>query len=297
MLLQTVELNASLEVVADIGNDLGEGPIWDDVTGTLVFVDSNVGRVHRFDPATGGVSHVDVGPVIGAAIPRRSGGMVASSIDGLLAVASTGDTRLLVPIEQDKPNHRMNDAKCDSRGRLLSGTLSMPFERGASALYRVDPDLSLHHVLPGVTVSNGIAWSPDETRLYYVDTSTRGIDCFDYDIETGEISGRRRFVDVDRADGFPDGITVDAEGHVWLALYKGGKVNRYDPAGRLVGQVTLPVTCVTSCNFGGEGLKDLYITTARHGLSEEELAGQPHAGALFRCRPGVSGLPSYFFAG
>jgi sugar lactone lactonase YvrE len=202
---------------------------------------------------------------------------------------------LVAPIERDRPT-RMNDAKCDSRGRMLSGTISMG-ERGVCALYKIEPDLAVTKLVDGVSVSNGIAWNADETRLYYVDTRARCIDQFDYDLETGAVSNLKRFADIDRADGVPDGITVDAEGCVWLALYLGGVVRRYAPDGALIGQITLPVSGVTSCNFAGPTLQDLYITTARFGAAPETLARQPHAGALFRCRPDVTGLPSHKFAG
>lgn len=291
------ELSATLEVAVDPATGLGEGPIWDERAGELVFVDSDAGTIYRFDPVTCALSSLNIGHTIGAAIPREQGGYVVSSVDGLLAVDNAGEHRVLVAVEPDRPNCRMNDAKCDSRGRLFSGTLASPFVRGGNALYRIDPDASLSLVRPGVTVSNGLGWSPDERLFYYVDTSARGIDCFDYDIVTGQISDCRRFADIERSEGFPDGLCVDAEGHVWVALFLGGEVRRYAPDGRLVARVTLPVSGVTSCNFGGADLGDLYITTARNHVPPETIAGEPLAGALFRCRPGVRGLPSYRFAG
>lgn len=295
--MNVVELGDPIKLVAHLRAELAEGPIWDDATRSLLFVDSLIGRVYRFDPATGGVTHLDVGVAIGVAIPRAHGGLVASSVEGLIAVEPDGTSRLLVAIEADRPDHRMNDAKCDSRGRLFSGTLSQPFRKGASAFYRVDPDHSLHPLLDQITVSNGLGWSPDETTLYHVDTASRGIDRFDYDIATGAIANRRRFAEIDGGDGFPDGLCVDAEGHVWVALYLGGAVRRYAPDGRCVAQIRLPVSGVTSCNFGGETLSDLYITTARLGVAADTLALEPHAGGVFRCRLGVAGLPSHRFAG
>jgi sugar lactone lactonase YvrE len=287
----------TLEIVLDLRAQLGEGPIWDELSQRLIFVDSEAGAIYTLEPASKNLVEIKVSPQIGAAIPRRDGGFAVSSTDGLLSVQPTGEVVLLVPIERDRPHHRMNDAKCDSRGRMLSGTFSLKFERGAGALYRIDPDLTLTCLLPGVSVSNGIGWSPDERTLYFVDTSSRGIDAFDYDIETGAIANRRRFVQLAREEGFPDGLAVDAQGHVWLALYLGGAVRRYAPDGRLVAAVTLPVSGVTSCNFGGPDLTDLYITTARYGVPDDRLEKEPHAGALFRCRPGVAGLPSHRFAG
>ena len=291
------ELAGSLELVLDLGAEIGEGPIWDDGNATLLFVDSAIGRIYRLDPASGGLASLEIGQQIGAAIPRRRGGLVVSGRDGLLSVDADGAVALRVPIERDRGNSRMNDAKCDNHGRLWSGTIPLEHERGSCALYRVDADLTLARVEDGISVSNGIAWSPDETIMYHVDTVSRGIDMYDYDAATGNAKGRRRFVGIDRADGLPDGITVDVEGHVWVALYKGGAVRRYAPDGRWVGQITLPVSAVTSCGFGGSGMTDLYITTATHGLSDERRRDEPTAGALFRYRSEISGMRTNRFAG
>jgi sugar lactone lactonase YvrE len=290
------ELGASLELVLDLHADIGEGPIWDD--GTLIFVDSTIGRVYRYEPGSGRLSSLEVGQQIGAAIPRRRGGLVVTSRDGLLSVDEPGGkVEPLVPIELDMPESRMNDAKCDSRGRLWSGTFSTKFVRKAGSLYRIDADLTLTRACPDIDISNGIAWSPDESRMYYVDTLARGVDVFDYDIDTGTTTNRRRFVDIERANGLPDGITVDAEGCVWVALYLGGAVRRYSPDGEWVATLTLPLARVTSCGFGGPALDDLYITTANHVILEDGRPHEPHAGGLFRCRPGVSGLPTHRFGG
>jgi sugar lactone lactonase YvrE len=291
------ELNASLEIATDIAADIGEGPIWDEETGTLLFVDSTIGRIYRLDPTSGTLCSLEVGQQIGAAIPRRKGGLSVSARDGLMSIEEGGEVRLLVPIEFDHKDRRMNDAKCDSHGRLWSGTFSLTFAREAGSLYRVDQDLALTRVQDRVSISNGIAWSPDEATLYYVDTASRGIDMFDYDLTTGVATNRRRFVDIDRADGLPDGITVDQDGHVWVALYLGGVVRRYDPSGRWVGKVTMPIARVTSCGFGGPQLDDLYITSANHIIVDDGRPHEPHAGALFRCHPGVRGLPTHRFAG
>ncbi|WP_336965299.1 SMP-30/gluconolactonase/LRE family protein [Sphingobium aquiterrae] len=289
-------LDVTLELVADVAADIGEGPIWDDQTGTLIFVDSTIGRIYRLDPSSGALTSIDAGQEIGAAIPRRSGGLVASGRDGLLAVGDDGSIELLVPIEKDL-DHRMNDAKCDARGRLWSGTFSMAFERGAGSLYRVGAGLEPNKMLGDVFVSNGMGWSPDDSIFYYVDTGARAIDAFDYDIETGEISNRRRFLDIPRPAGLPDGMAVDAEGCLWVALYLGGAVRRFSPEGVCLGAISLPMARVTSCNFGGPQLEELYITTANQLIHDDGRPHEPHAGATYRCRPGVRGLPSHRFAG
>lgn len=293
-----IDYTESLEIAVARNFDLAEGPVWDAVTNTLIFADCNLGRIHRFDPSQDRLSGIDVGCTIGVAIPRSQGGFVASSVDGLLSVSDTGDDiSLLVPIERDLANNRMNDGKCDARGRLWSGTFSTQFERGAGTLYRIDRDLCLTPAFSGVRVSNGLAWSPDDRLLYFNDSLARGVDVFDYDIERGQISNHRRFVDIDRVDGLPDGMAVDTEGCVWVALFNGGQIRRYSPEGEWIGVISLPCAQVTSCNFGGPLLDDLYITTADFKLHDDRSPNEPEAGYVFRCRPGVRGLPSIPFAG
>jgi sugar lactone lactonase YvrE len=290
--------SATLEVVLDLEAEIGEGPYWDPRDSTLVFVESFRGDVYRYDPRSTELRHWKAGQVIGAAIPRAGGGLVLSSGDGLLALDERdGRVELLVPIELQLPRNRMNDAKCDSRGRLWSGTFSMDFEPRQGAIYRVDPDLTLSREFEGVYISNGIAWNPEETRMYYVDTARRGIDMFDYDIQSGRASNRRQFVPIERSEGMPDGICTDQEGGVWVALYTSGTIRRYSPDGEWIGTIALPVKGVTSCGFGGADLQDLYITTGRHLPAGALPSPREHAGALFRCRPGVSGMPVYPFAG
>jgi sugar lactone lactonase YvrE len=293
-----IEYSSTLEVVLDPKTEIGEGPIWDEKTSTLLFVESFHGAVYRYNPATGNLTVRDAGQPIGVAIPRKCGGLVVSAQDGLLSIREDQPgVDLLVPLEFEKRGNRMNDAKCDSRGRLWAGTFSTTFEPKAGSLYCIDPDLNVSKAVEGVYISNGIAWSPDETRLYYADTAKRGVDVFDYDIDTGGLSNRQRFVDIDREDGLPDGLAMDADGFLWVALYCGRVVRRYSPQSEWVGTVTLPVAGVTSCGFGGEDRKDLYITTGTHLPKHTGLMAEPEAGALFRCRPGTAGMPVYPFGG
>ena len=189
----------------------------------------------------------------------------------------------------------MNDGYCDPRGRFWAGTMSMAHSPEAGALYRLDSDLRATRMLEHVTTSNGIDWSPDARRMYYVDTATRRIDVFDFDVETGTIANRRPFVEVPIRAGKPDGLIVDAEGGVWLALWGGSAIQRYTPDGTLERTVALPVTHPTKCAFGGPDLGDLFITSARSPVPENARAAQPHAGSVLHCRPGVTGrLPTPF---
>jgi sugar lactone lactonase YvrE len=191
----------------------------------------------------------------------------------------------------------MNDGETDPQGRLWAGTMGWHAEPGRGSLYRLDPDGTVRRMVEGVTISNGLGWSPDGCTMYYVDTPTLRIDRFDFDPGSGDIENRREFVTIRHGDGRPDGLTVDSEGAVWVATWPGYAVHRYLPDGTLDAIVPLPVSNVSSCEFGGVDLHDLYITTAWELLTEEEHAAQPLAGSLFRTRVEVPGLPRVPFAG
>jgi sugar lactone lactonase YvrE len=187
----------------------------------------------------------------------------------------------------------MNDGGCDPDGRFYCGSMAYDKRAGAAALYRLDPDGSVRAVLDGVTISNGLEWSPDGGRAYYNDTATGRIAVFDYDRGSG-LTGRRTFAEIPAEDGVPDGLAVDAEGGVWTAVNGGGQVRRHTPDGRVDAVVEVPVRQVTACTFGGGRLDELYITTSREGLPPDE---EPPAGSLFRARIGVPGVPAREFAG
>jgi len=290
--------SAGVEVFADLRADVGEAPHWDERSQTLLFVDLTGGVVFRYDQSGARLTSFPVGQEVGAAVPRRHGGLVLAVRDGIAVAAENGDGfELTAPVERDAPGNRMNDAKCDPAGRLFAGTMSYDVAPQAGALYRVDPDWSVEQAVPAVTQSNGIAWSPDGRLMYFIDSATRGVDVFDYDIEAGAASHRRRLVTIERAHGIPDGMTADSQGNVWVACFGGGAVRCFSPAGVLLEEVFLPVSQVTSCAFGGPDLADLYVTSAAYRLSADQLKRQPHAGATFVCRPGTAGLPAASFAG
>lgn len=272
---------------------LGEGPTWDDRTGTLLWVDILARRVHTYSPATGADTVVETPQHVGAAKPREGGGLVLNLRDGVGLLDPDGGFRWLVewPVE----GVRGNDAAVDAAGRLWAGTMAYDIRPGGGRLNRVEPDGSFVTVLDSVTISNGIGWSPDGSRMYYIDTPLRRVDVFDVDGETGLVTARRTLTAVTR--GQPDGLTVDADGCVWVALWDGGAVHRYTPEGELDRVVELPVSHVTACAFGGPDLTDLYVTTASEGLGEEVLATQPLAGALFVVPGAGAGLPIARFAG
>jgi len=265
--------------------------VWDERNGCLYVVDITQGDVLRFDPATGDattVVHVD--GTVGAVALTAEGGLLLGAgtqlvLDGSV-VAAIGDAEGV----------RFNDGAVDAAGRFWIGTMALEESPGGGTLYQSDGH-GMTPMLAPVSISNGIDWSLDGTQMYYVDSTAQRIDVFAFDVTTGSISDRRAFAEIDPVDGAPDGLTVDAEGHVWLALWDGWALRRYRPDGTLERVVDLPVSRVTSCAFGGDDLGDLYVTSASKGLSDAELRAQPHAGALFVFRPGVAGRPANRYAG
>jgi sugar lactone lactonase YvrE len=278
---------ARAEVVAGPA-ELAEGPLWDDRAGVVRWVDLEAGIVRRLEPGTGEETAVRLDVPVGAIALRADGGLVVAA--GLGLAAYDEETESLLWLARVDRGRRVNDAKPDPAGRMLLGTLVPESQPGAAALYRIEPDVVT--VLCDATISNGLGWSPDGRLLYYVDTPLRRIDVFDYDVATGDATGRRTFVDLAGADGRPDGLTVDADGGVWVAISRGGAaVRRFLPDGSPDLVVDLPVPNVTSVTFGGPDLDDLYVTTARIG-------DNPLAGCLFRVASvGVRGLPADRYAG
>jgi sugar lactone lactonase YvrE len=259
--------------------------VWDERNGCLYLVDIVGGDVHRFDPRTGDastVAHVD--GTVGAVALTTAGSLLLAAGTQLVLDGS------VVAEMEDADGVRFNDGAVDAAGRFWIGTMALDESPGGGTLYRVDGD-ELTPALSPVSISNGIDWSLDGTQMYYVDSTAQRIDVFAFDAATGSISDRRAFAEIDPVDGTPDGLTVDAEGHVWLALWDGWALRRYRPDGTLERIVDLPVSRVTSCAFGGDDLGDLYVTSASTDLSDAELRAQPHAGSLFVFRPGVSGRP------
>jgi sugar lactone lactonase YvrE len=268
-----------------------EGPVWSTSWGGLRYVDMFAGDVLCVGN-DGAVTRRNVGKIAAALRPRKNGGAVIAVERGFVLEEPDGQLRTLPPVWDDA-TVRLNDGGCDPYGRFFCGTMAYDQAPGRGSMYRLDPDGSSSFVFGGVTVSNGLDWSPDGGTAYYNDTPTRRIDAFDYDPEAG-FSNRRPFVEIPAGKGSPDGLTVDAEGCVWVALYAGSAVHRYRPDGTLDGVVELPVTQVTACAFGGDDLDTLFITTSREKLPSD---AQPRAGAVFSCRPGARGRPVNVFAG
>ena len=277
-----------VDVVIDLGSRLGEGPLWDHRKGLLAWVDILAGLVHFTDPGTGVTTTVPVGTDVGAIALHGESGYLLAIRAGF---ATLEGARMDVVNEVlDAAGQRMNDGALDGAGRFVAGSITDD-RRPTGALYVRELDGEVRTLFGGVSVSNGLAWNAAGNRLFYVDSPLQGIDVMDYDVETGTVSGRRRWATVPESEGIPDGLTIDDEGCLWLALFGGGKVLRYSPDGTLTGEVRLPVSRITSCAFGGPDLDRLFITTAGVGSSPDD-PPRPHDGALFVVDPGAVGVPS-----
>jgi len=293
--MTSVNPAAVVEPVGEVTAALGEGPYWVPEDDCLLWVDIEGARLHRtYFPA--GETVTDSPGPISAAFPAVGGGILIAggSALTLLFPAERGAQWVARTIAEApaRDDIRFNDAGVDPAGRVWAGSMHRLESEPVGELYRLDPGGRLNPVVKNVTVSNGLGWSPDGSRLYYADSPLERVDVFDYDPATGEAFARRTFVDLSGAEGVPDGLTVDADGYVWVAMWGGSALRRFTPDGQPDAVLPVPVSQPTSCAFGGPGLADLYITSARVGLTEEQLAAQPLAGRLLHVRPGPVGLPS-----
>ncbi|GAA1065836.1 MULTISPECIES: SMP-30/gluconolactonase/LRE family protein [Streptomyces violaceusniger group] len=283
----------SLEIAVRASAVLGEGPTWDAAAQRLIWVDILSSRVHTYDPATGRRTTLGTEQHVGAAKPRAGGGLVVNLRDGIGVYGADGGFDWL--LREAVPGRRGNDAAVAPDGSLWAGTMRYDEGAGGGTLSRIGSDGSHTEFLPEVTVSNGIGWSPDGRLMYYIDTPTRRIDVFDVEDPDGPVvSGRRPFAEVEEGAGFPDGLCVDADGAVWVALWDGAAVRRYAPDGTLDRVVELPFPRPTACAFGGADLTDLYLTSARVGLGA---AAPPLAGSLLVIQGAGQGLAQPAFGG
>jgi sugar lactone lactonase YvrE len=296
---QEQEMKLQAELAVDAKATLGEGPVWDDQRSCLFWVDIEEGKLHAFEPSGEPDRVFDVGCKLGAAVPRASGGMVLATENGFETFdLDTNERTLLAEPESHLPYNRFNDGKCDVEGRFWAGTMSMIGKRQAGALYVLDRDHSVRRIRSEISISNGLDWSLDQSTMYYIDTPTRQVLAFDYDAAKGTVENERVAIQFAGGVGVPDGMTVDAEGMLWIAHWEGGCVTRWDPdSGTQLATILLPAERVTSCTFGDANLDALYITTARQGLDPSALARQPTAGGIFAAKPGVHGLPARKYAG
>ena len=289
----------NVELVLDSKSALGEGAIWNYKTSELIWVNITDKILNFYNPKLKNNKELLTGQMIGTVVPADSGKMMVALENGFYQLdPQSGSKMLIANPEENIPGNRFNDGKCDPAGRFWAGTMSTEGKQQAGALYLLDADGSVHKMIENVSTSNGIVWSLDATRMYYIDTPTRKVMAWNYNNTTGEISNPKTAIEVPQELGYPDGMTIDADGNVWIALWGGAAVACWNPeTGELLRTIDVPAKNVTSCAFGDDDLGTLYITTARQGTSEEELEQFPHAGGVFKIRPGVKGVEAFFFKG
>lgn len=271
---------------------LGEGPVWDAERQVLYWVDIYNRRVHTFDPATATGTFIEIDTLVSGLFLADSDHLIVAQEHGLGQLHLTSEqVDPLVAIEADRDDNRLNDVRCDCRGRLWVGTMNND-EKPQANLYCYTPDGVLKQMETGLSISNGLGWSPDQSTFYLTDTPRKTIYAYRFDADQGTISDRRPLINLTQEPFYPDGLTIDAEGCIWSAMWNGSCVIRFDPDGQEMMRVSLPVPLVTSCAFGGPNLSDLYITTASAGMSQTELKQHYQAGDLFCWPTDIQGLPS-----
>lgn len=289
-----------VELLFDAQAQLGEGPVWDSRTQTLYWLDILNRRVYAGPDVL-----IELDDFIGCLAPRKDGGFILTKrfsfwtleLDLTQGKPDPIKLTLVLSLENEPSDNRFNDGKCDPRGRFLAGTMDMNEKNPNGSLYSFDGK-SISRLLGGVTISNGLTWSPDHKTFYYIDTPTREVKAFDYDLETGVIASPRVAVRVPESFGWPDGMTSDVLGNLWIAMWGGAQVTVWNPnTGQLLEQIPVPALNASSCIFGGRDLNELYITSARVGMDEAALTRYPLTGGVFRIETNVQGMPAFEFAG
>lgn len=287
------------ELLLDAKAALGEGPCWDERSQIVYWVNIEGRTVNLYNPSSGENREVPVGQRVGAVVPRSSGGAVVVLEDGFYGLdPENGELSFIGNPEGRKPNTRFNDGKCDAAGRFWAGTMSLDGTPKQGALYCLETDGTIRTVLENISCSNGLGWSPDNRTMYYIDSPTRQVIAYDYDLDTGSISNARVAIEVTEEGAVPDGMTCDAEGMIWVALWGGYGVRRWNPhTGELLLKVDVAAEQSSSCAFAGPEWTDLYITSARIGITEDKLAEYPLNGGVFILRGAGKGQPTYSYGG
>ncbi|MCA9216945.1 MAG: SMP-30/gluconolactonase/LRE family protein [Planctomycetales bacterium] len=289
---------AALEQLTTTPATLGEGPCWHGEQQVLYWVDIWGKSLHCFDPANGHDRLWDIGEMVGTVAPRSQGGLLLGLERGFAFFDPTTESLEKLPAVEDDDVTRFNDGKCDPSGRFWCGSMDQQEEKNIGTFYRMTADGHVTPFVSDVGISNGIGWNPDQTVMYFIDSPTKSVFAFDYEKATGDISNRRVAFTLGPDDGWPDGMTTDTEGMIWLAEWAGSRVCRRNPeTGEILLQIDVPAPHTSACCFGGPDMNELYITTARKGMTDEQLAEFPNAGNLFRIKTDVTGSPTYSFAG
>jgi sugar lactone lactonase YvrE len=286
------------ELLYDAKAYLGEGPIWDARTQSLYWLDIINKKIYNGPDVL-----IELDETVGCVAPRQTGGLIFTKRSSFWTLDQTQGqpdpvrTILISPLSDEPTTTRFNDGKCDPRGRFLAGTMDLNETDPTGSLYSFDGK-SVTRLLSGVTISNGMAWSVDHKTFYYIDTPTRQVRAFDYQLETGAIDNSRVAISIPAALGWPDGMTSDMQGNLWIAMWGGAKMTKWNPTtGQLLDQIAIPALNVSSCVFGGKDMNELYITSARKGLSDAELKQYPLTGGVFRLQTNVEGMPTFEFDG
>lgn len=293
MLNQTV---SKATLVVDAKATLGEGAIWHATEKKLYWIDIEGRCLFIYNPANNTNRQFFLGQRVGTVVPVDGGGVLVALQNGIHFLDThTGSLTLLVnPLTN--ADIRFNDGKCDPSGRFWVGSMHLEQTTGTASLYRLNTDQSVDIITDGVTISNGIVWSLDKQKMYYTDSPLRRVDVFDYNDSTGFVSNRKTAFTIPDELGDPDGMTIDSEGKLWIAIWGSNAVGRFDPAtGELLDKIFVPAPNITSCAFGGEDLDTLYITSAREGMNEEQLKEFPLSGGLFAVKTRYRGVEAFFY--
>jgi sugar lactone lactonase YvrE len=278
------------ELLLDAKAALGEGPAWDAKTQTLYWVDILEKRIYA-----GKELLAQLDDFIGCLAPRKNGNLILGMRASFADFTPDSSQQTVLAALTESATNRVNDGKCDPAGRFLAGTMDMNENEASGSLYSFDGK-SVTRLLDGIRISNGLAWSPDHKTFYYIDTPTREVKAFDYDVNSGQIANPRVAIRVPESMGFPDGMTSDMQGNLWIALWGGAQVAKWNPqTGQLLERIPIPALQTSSCVFGGRDMNELYVTSARIGMSEADLNKYPLSGGLFKVETSVEGMPTFEF--
>lgn len=287
-----------IDVVVEHTSLLAEGPVWDNVEKSICWVDILNGKIHQFSTVQNKFTSIFVHQLIGSFAICTDGNFIVAMQNGFAFVnRKNGNIKKITDPEAHLPGNRFNEGKCDPAGRFWAGSMPLNETEQAGSVYMLESDFSVTKKINNVTISNGMAWSINHTILYYIDTPTMTVVSYDYDINSGGITNKKVVIKVSQTEGYPDGMTIDDEGMLWIAHWGGWQVTRWNPvSGEKIFTIKLPVSNVSCCTFGGEDLRDLYITSAKKDLTEKQLVEQPLAGSLFVIKNcGFSGLTAFKF--
>lgn len=285
------------EIEYKIASDLGEGAIWNHKTQELYWIDIEKKTLNIYNPKIKTNKILSMPSRIGTVVPFKTNQVLSALEDGVYKTnLETGDSELFINMQEALIGSRLNDGKCDPSGRFWVGSMHLEQKQGHAKLFNINNSGALNMQIDSVTISNGIVWTSDKTKMYYIDTPTSEIKVYDYDDDTGTISNAKIVVKIPESLGYPDGMAIDENDMLWVGMWNGNAVIQFNPnTGKVIQKIEVPAHNITSCAFGGKDLKTLYITSARVDMTEEELKKYPLSGSVFKVIPGVKGVKSSFY--